>query len=87
MSAADTAFEDLWARAAEITAAEASATSRDVKRPRSEPGANNVGVALLLIAIALVLAAAMLIGSPALDRIHEGCATATSQVDGTSCTP
>jgi len=85
MSAADTAFEDLWARAAAIIAAEVSATSRDVKRPRTQPAANNVGLALLIIAVALVLAAAALIGSPALHRFQEGCETASSQVSGTEC--
>ena len=62
MSAADTAFEEMWSRAAGITAAEASASSRDTKRPRTQPAANNMGLALLIIAVALVLAAAALIG-------------------------
>lgn len=45
MSAADTSFEELWARAAQITAVEATATLRDAQHGRDQHGPN-LGAAL-----------------------------------------
>jgi hypothetical protein len=88
MSAADTSFDELWSRAAAICAEEAHA-ARVTARSRHQPAPNNIGVVLLIVALAFVLLAGAFVGVPALDKLRgqTSCATATTQVaPGTSCT-
>ena len=52
------------------------------RRPRrADPAPNNVGVALLLVVVLLVVGAVALMGVPAIGKLHQqsGCAATVSQ--------
>jgi hypothetical protein len=83
MSAADSSFDELWSRAQEDRT-----ENQAREKPRHQPAPNNVGVALLIIAVTVVLMAIAIVGPAFVNEVrqHTDCAAVAShQSASTRC--